>query len=73
MPVFPQHRRVLGDALRKHRKKAGLSQELLAERADLSSKYVSEVERGNKTISVDALARIAKAMSVRLRELFKEL
>ena len=63
----------MGDALRKHRKKAGLSQELLAERADLSSKYVSEVERGNKTISVDALARIAKAMSVRLRELFKEL
>jgi len=44
------------------RKEAGLSQEKLAERADLHPNYIGEVERGEKTISVDALLRIAKAL-----------
>jgi transcriptional regulator with XRE-family HTH domain len=44
------------------RKEAGLSQEKLAERADLHPNYIGEVERGEKTISVDALLRISKAL-----------
>lgn len=48
-----------------------MSQELLAERADLNSKYISEVERGRKTISVDALERIASALPCRLEQLFR--
>jgi transcriptional regulator with XRE-family HTH domain len=70
---FPQYRRALGNAIRTHRKKAGLSQEKLAEAAELHPVYISAVERGVKTISMDALMRITKALSVRLPELVRDL
>jgi transcriptional regulator with XRE-family HTH domain len=72
-PVFaPKYRRVLGEAIRTRRREARLSQEKLAERAKLHPVYVSAVERGAKTISVDALMRIAAAMKVRLRDLVRD-
>ncbi len=45
----------------------------MAEKSDLNPKYLSEVERGMKTISVDGLMRIAKALNVPLRELVQQL
>jgi transcriptional regulator with XRE-family HTH domain len=57
------------EAIRGFRKQAGLSQEKLAEKADLHPVYISTVERGTKTISMDALMRIAKALKVRVRDL----
>jgi len=65
----PKHRRAFGEAIRAHRKQARLSQEKLAERAQLHPVYISAVERGAKTISLDALVRVAAAMKVRLRDL----
>jgi transcriptional regulator with XRE-family HTH domain len=65
----PKYRRVLGEAIRTRRKQARLSQEKLAEKAQLHPVYISAVERGAKTISMDALMRIAAAMKVRLRDL----
>lgn len=65
--------KALGEAIRTFRKKANLTQERLAERADLNYKYLGEVERGEKTISVEALARIAQALSVRLAKLVEKL
>jgi transcriptional regulator with XRE-family HTH domain len=59
----------LAQAIREHRKKAKMTQERLGELADLNPKYIGEVERMEKTISVDALARIAKALEVRLSDL----
>lgn len=64
MPIRPKYRKIVGDALREARKSAGLSQEKLAEKADLHPNYIGEVERGEKTISVDALMRIAAALKV---------
>ncbi len=46
-----------------------MSQEKLAEKADLSYKYVGEVERGYVNISLDSLLRIARALKVKLRDL----
>jgi len=50
-----------------------LSQEKLAEKADLSYKYLGEVERGQVNISLDSLTRIAKALGVRVRDLVADL
>jgi len=50
-----------------------LSQEELAEKADLSYKYVGEVERGCVNISLDSLVRIAKALKVKVSVLIGEL
>lgn len=73
MPANLKYRRRLGDAIRFHRKQAGLSQEKLAEKADLHPVYVSAVERGAKTISMDSLMRIARSLKVRVRVLVAEL
>ena len=62
-------RKNLGDRLRAMRKQRGLSQERLGRRAGLSGKFVGEVERGEKSISVDSLYRIAVALEIPLREL----
>jgi transcriptional regulator with XRE-family HTH domain len=68
-----KYRRALGEAIRFRRKQAGLSQEKLAEKAELHPVYISAVERGVKTISMDALMRIAKALNVRVRDLVENI
>jgi XRE family transcriptional regulator, regulator of sulfur utilization len=47
-----------------------LTQEQLAEKADLAPAYISRVEQGQENISVDSLARIALALDVELADLF---
>ena len=69
---FPKHRKILGEAIRRARKNAGLTQEGLAERAELHPNYIGEVERAEKTISVDALVRIADAVKVPTAELLAD-
>lgn len=70
MPPRPKYRKILGDALREKRRAAGLTQERLAEKADLHPNYIGEVERGEKTISVDALMRIAAALKTSVTSFF---
>jgi transcriptional regulator with XRE-family HTH domain len=60
---------MLGETIRAYREAAGMSQEKLAEFADLSRNFIGAVERGEDTISVDALVRIAAALKVRVRDL----
>ena len=45
----------------------------MAEKAELSYKYVGEVERGCVNISLDSLVRIAKALRVRVCDLVVDL
>jgi transcriptional regulator with XRE-family HTH domain len=73
VPSKPSFRRVLGDKIRACRKEAGLTQEKLAERADLHHNFIGEVERGNLDISVGSLVQIAKALKVRVRDLVDEI
>lgn len=62
-------RRFLGQRLRVLRQQRGLSQERLGTVAGLSGKFIGEVERGEKSISVDSLSRVAVALQVPLRDL----
>lgn len=48
----------------------GISQEALAEEADLHRTYVSSVERGERNVSLVNIARLATALGVEIRELF---
>lgn len=65
------HRKPLAEAVRLYRKKASLTQEQLAELADLNPKYIGEIERGMKNISVDALMRIAVATKTHICNFFR--
>ncbi len=62
-------RKFLGQRLRALRKQRLLSQERLGERAGLSGKFIGEVERGEKSISIDSLYHVAVALEVPLRDL----
>lgn len=73
MPQNPKHRRLIGDNIREYRKKAGFSQEKLAEKADLHPVYISQVERAERAITIDSLLRITKALRIRLRDIVGEL
>lgn len=57
-------RKSIGSNIRQLRSRAGLTQEQLAERADLHPVYISQVERGTKAISVEALWKLSKALRV---------
>ena len=71
MPAVPTHRRVLGQNISAYRKRARLTQEKLAEKADLSVVFISLVENGWRELSINALRRIAKALNVRLEDLVR--
>jgi len=71
-PLLP-HRKLLGEAIRGFRKQAHLTQEELAELVGLNWKYIGEVERGEKIISIEALLRIAAAVKVPACEFFRGL
>jgi transcriptional regulator with XRE-family HTH domain len=64
-----KHRKILGETIRAYRKALGWNQEKLAEKAELDPKYVGEVECGAVNISMDALARIAKSLKIKIHDL----
>jgi transcriptional regulator with XRE-family HTH domain len=73
VPSIPLHRRALGDTLREYRKRSKLTQEILAEKTGLSVVFISLVENGHRTISVDALLRIARVLKVELKDLVRDI
>jgi len=70
--TFKAHKQI-GENVRKFRKKCGMTQEILAERANLHPVYISQVERADRAITIDALLRITKALGVKLRDVVGDL
>lgn len=64
-----KHREIVGSNIRTCRTNAGLTLEKLAEKAEMSWPYLSEIERGRENISLDKLARLARALNVTLSRL----
>ena len=54
----------LGQRIRFLRTEANLTQEELAEKADISPVYLREVERGQKVMGIDKFINIVKALGV---------
>jgi transcriptional regulator with XRE-family HTH domain len=54
--------RQLGTMLQDQRLREGLTQSELAERAELSLKYVGEIERGEANVTIQALERLASVL-----------
>jgi transcriptional regulator with XRE-family HTH domain len=64
-------RSIFGKYLRKLRLARGLSQEKLAELADLHRNYVGGVERGERNIALLNILRLAKALHVKPAKLLE--
>jgi two-component system, response regulator len=66
----PDVTRALGQRLKAWRKRIGLSQEKLAERADLHRSYLAGVESGARNPSFVCLHKLARALGISLETFF---
>ena len=65
----PDLQAAFGRAVRERRQAIGLSQEELAEAADLHRTYIGDIERGGRNVSLVNIARIADALGSTASEL----
>jgi len=61
-----------GLAVRKRRQELSISQEELADRAELHRTYISDIERGRRNLSLDNIEKLALALELSLSELMRE-
>jgi transcriptional regulator with XRE-family HTH domain len=60
---------LLGKRVRELRKKRGLTQEQLAEKANVDVKYLGNIERGKENPTIGILEKLAEALSVKLHQI----
>lgn len=58
-----------GERVREERLKQGLSQEALAEKADVHRTYIGMIERAEKNITLVNIEKISKALKIPIHEL----
>ncbi len=58
--------------LRLHSRGGKLTQETLAEKADISVSFLSMIERGERSAHLDTLSSLADALGVPLEDLFRD-
>jgi transcriptional regulator with XRE-family HTH domain len=64
-------RKDIGANIRALRHKAGLSQQRLAQKAELHPVYISQVECGLKAVSVEALWKLSRGLRVAMTAFFR--
>lgn len=62
-------RPMINDALRLLRLYVGLSQKQLSERIEISQSMISDVEKGNKSVSMELLEKYSSNLNIRMSEL----
>ena len=62
---------LFGKAVRSRRHALGLSQEQLAEKADLHWTYIGGIERGERNLSLENIVKIARALRVKPSQLME--
>ena len=56
-----------GEIIRFHRKRSGLTQLELAERAGVGKTVVFDIENGKETVQVDTLRKVFAALNIRVK------
>ena len=64
-------RLALGQRIRHLRQKKGWSQERFAHEAGIHRTYAGALERGEKNVSLDSLAKVSRCLDVTLSELMR--
>jgi len=60
----------VGLRIRELRSEIGISQEALANRAEIDRTYVTDVENGRRNISIENLEKLVLALNVGFKEFF---
>lgn len=61
---------IFGAKLREKRHERGLTQEQLAEKADMHVSYIGALERGKKNVTVTNIFRLAEALNCDPKDFF---
>ncbi len=61
-----------GQIIRKNRLKKDISQERFADMCNLHRTYISDVELGKRNVSLENIGKMAKALDMKIWELFRE-
>ena len=70
-PVFSDEYQLLRDALLEARRKAGVTQRMLAERLGKSHSHVARIEKGQRRVDTLEFYRIARSIGIEPVELFE--
>lgn len=62
-----------GDRVRQLRKAKGISQEKLAELADMHRNYIGGIERGERNLALINIVRLARALGVSPSQLLEDI
>lgn len=62
----------VGENIRTLREKQGLTQEQLAEKANMHRAYIGQIERGEKNIGLKNLEIISNALSIQISDLLEK-
>ncbi len=65
-------RKTFGKKLQQLRKDKGLSQEALANIAELDRTYLPSIEKGERNISLLVLEKLAKALKISIKDFFDD-
>jgi len=66
-------KKMIGARIQKLRKQKGLTQDALSEKVNISSKYLSSIERGKENPTLNTFISIAEELSVDIEEFFTEI
>jgi transcriptional regulator with XRE-family HTH domain len=64
-------RKKFGDKVKFLRKEKNLSQEELAHNSTIDRTYISDIEKGERNVSLVIIEKLAKALEIEVFELFK--
>jgi transcriptional regulator with XRE-family HTH domain len=62
----------LGKRIREERHKLNLTQEKIAESIDISDSYIGQIERGERSLTLDTLVRLANKLGVTIDYLLQD-
>ncbi len=65
-----QDKLIIGKQIKRLRARLKLTQDKLAEKVNISPKYLSNIERGLENPTLDTFLRLAKCLNVELGEIF---
>jgi transcriptional regulator with XRE-family HTH domain len=65
--------RVFGKVIKELRINKKISQEKLALESDIDRTYISDIEKGERNVSLLIIDRLAKALQISLNDLFKKI
>lgn len=65
--------RKFGLVIKEFRLEKGLSQESLANQSDIDRTYISDIEKGERNISLKIIERLSETLQISLSELFKKI